>query len=178
MHPVVPIIDFSSRLALQTLVSGGSAISLEARAVREAVTEIAHSTERSMALFGEKAAALSRLAALATECAEDGWDGDDAAGIDPMAVRTAERFIRALPEGLPLPEFAPDPDGSISLDWIATRNRLFSLSIGGNGRLAYAWVDGTDKGHAVARFDGQNIPARVLEGIESIVGRHVGLRAA
>lgn len=178
MHPIVPVIGLSSQLALQTLVGGGSAISDEARAVRKAVTEIEQSTERSMALFGEKAAALSQLAALATECAENGWDGDDAVGIDPIAVRAAERFIRALPEDLPLPEFAPDPDGSISLDWIDSRNRLFSLSIGGNNRLAYAWLDGTDKGHAVARFDGQNVPSRVLEGIESIVGRHADLWAA
>lgn len=178
MHPIAPVVGRSSHLALRTLVGGGSAISDEAQAVRKAVTEIAQSTERSMALFGEKAAALSRLTALATECAENGWDGQDAAGIDPIAVRTAERFIRALPEDLPLPEFAPDPDGSISLDWIAARNRLFSLSIGGNDRLAYAWLDGTDRGHGVARFDGQNVPARVVEGIGSIVGRHAGLRAA
>lgn len=178
MHSIVPVVGLSSHLALQMLVGGGSAISAEARAVRKAATEVAQSTERSMALFGEKAAALSQLAALAIECAENGWDGDAAVGIDPIAVRAAERFIRALPEDRPLPEFAPDPDGSISLDWIAARNRLFSLSIGGNDRLAYAWLDGTDKGHGVARFDGQNVPPRVLEGIESIVGRHAGLWAA
>jgi hypothetical protein len=78
--------------------------------------------------------------------------------------------VRALPDGIPLPEFAPEPDGSISLDWILSRNRLFSVSIGHSSRLAFAWLDGADNGHGVARFDGQNVPPRVLEGIKCIIG--------
>ena len=178
MHRIVPVIGLSGQIALQTLVGGGSAISAEAGLVRKAATEVAESTERSMALFGQKAVALSELATLAAECAEDDWDGHGGVGIDPLALRTAERFVRVLPEDMPLPEFASDPDGSISLDWIQSPNRLLSVSIGGGERLAFAWLDGADKGHAVAHFDGQNVPARVLQAIESIVGRHVGLWAA
>lgn len=178
MHRIIPVIGLSGQITIHTLVGGESAISAEARAVREAANEVVASTERSMALFGEKAKMLSELAALATECANDGWDGADAVAIDPIAVRSVDRFVRALPEDLPLPEFTPDPDGSISLDWIQGRNRLFSLSVGANDRLAYAWLDGTDKGHGVARFDGQTVPRLVLDGIESIAGRHAGLRAA
>jgi hypothetical protein len=178
MHRLVPVLGVSGHLALQSLAGGGSAISAEARAVRRAATEVAVSTERSMVLFGEKAMALSQLAALAAECADGGWDGDDAIGIDPIAVRSTERFVRALPDDLPLPEFTADPDGSVSLDWIRAPHRLFSLSIGDSDRLAYAWLDGTDKGHGVARFDGLHVPPLVLDTIGSIVGRHAGLRAA
>jgi hypothetical protein len=179
MHPIVPVVGLSGHLALQALASGGSAISQEAKTVHKAATEIVEAIERSQALFGKKADTLSQLAALATECAEPGWDGESAAAIDPVAVLWAERFVRALPDGVVLPEFAPEPDGSISLDWISSRNRLFSLSVGGSGRLAFAWLDGTDKGHGVARFDGQSVPQRVLDGITSIVGQtHAGLWAA
>ena len=73
-------------------------------------------------------------------------------------VLLVHRFLRAMPDDLPIPEFAPEPNGSISLDWIASPDRLFSLSIGRNGRLAYAWLDGADKGHGVARFDARNVP--------------------
>jgi hypothetical protein len=148
---------------------GGSAISSEAQAVQEAASAVVESAERSQALFGEKAAAISRLRALANECAVQGWDGNEASAIPPLAIFMAERLLRALPDAIPLPEFAPEPDGSISLDWIQSRSRLFSVSVGINHRLAYAWVDGADRGHAVARFDGDRIPRRVIEGICQIM---------
>jgi hypothetical protein len=148
---------------------GSSAISSEARAVGKAVSAVVESAERSQVLFGEKSVAISQIVALADECAEAGWDGDEAAPIDPIAVLTAVEFIRAMPDDLPLPEVAPEPDGSISLDWIQSRNRLFSLSVGSTNRLAYAWLDGSDKGHGVARFDGERIPSRVIEGIIGIM---------
>ncbi len=137
--------------------------------MRKAARKVANAAERSYALFAEKAAAISQLAALATECAEEGWDGSGAAAIDLVAVLLAERFLRALPYRIPLPELAVEPDGSISLDWIRSRNRLFSVSVGRSSRLAFAWLDGSDSGHGVARFDGQGVPPRVLEGIEAVV---------
>ena len=120
-------------------------------------------------LFGGKSAAISRLRALATECGLQDWDGNDASAIDPSALQNAEDFVRALPEGIPMPECAAEPDGAISLDWIQSRHRLFSVSVGQSSRLAYAWLDGADKGHAVARFDGFIVPRLVLSGIQSIL---------
>ena len=179
MYRIVPVIGISGQLALNAVAGRESGTSPEARAVHRAASEVVKSVERSQALFGEKAAALSQLAALATECAGQGWDGENAAAIDSGAVLMAERFLRALPDGIPMPEFAPEPDGSVSLDWIQSRSRLFSLSISHSNRLAYAWLDGADKGHGVARFDGQNVPPRTLEGIKIIVRPgYAGLRAA
>jgi hypothetical protein len=177
MHPIVPVIGLSGHLMLQSLAGGRSAISSEARAVNDAATEVVKSTERSMALFGKKNAALYRLMELVQECAESGWDGGKAAAIDQIAVSTVEDFIRSLPDDVPLPEFAPEPDGSISLDWIASRTRLFSLSVGHSNRLPYAWLDGADKGHGVVRFDGRNVSPRILDAIKYIVGQgYAGLR--
>lgn len=139
----VSVIGFSN-LAAQALASEDTAFSREARDVRKAVREIAEARERSLALFGAKAEALSELAALATKCGKRDWDGEDATAIEPSAVLLVHQFLRAMPDDLPIPEFAPEPDGSISLDWIRSRNRLFSLSIGRSGRLAYAWLDGAD----------------------------------
>jgi hypothetical protein len=148
---------------------GNSAISAEARSVRRAASAIAESVERSQVLFGAKSVAISQIMALANECAETGWDGDDATPIDRVAARTAVQFIRVLSDNVPLPEFAPEPDGSISLDWIQSRHRLFSLSVGSSNRLAYAWLDGSDRGHGVSRFDGESIPPRVVAGILEIM---------
>lgn len=165
--------------AVQAYARGSSAVSSEARAVRDAVCAVVEQAERSQALFGDKAAAISQLRTLANECGEPSWDGDDACPLNPMAVFLAETFVRALPTSIPLPEFAAEPDGAISLDWIQSRNCLFSISVGSNHRLAYAWLDGADKGYAVARFDGDRIPPRIVEGITAIMGHgNTSFRAA
>jgi hypothetical protein len=36
--------------------------------------------------------------------------------------------------------------------------------------LAYAWINGTDQGHAVARFNFQVVPSMVLHGIRAVIG--------
>lgn len=155
-------------ISLSAYAKGGSAISVEANAARNAANAVMESMERSQAIFGEKTAAISQLRALAIECGEENWDGVGAAAIEPKAIINAEAIVRALPIGLPLPEFAPEPDGSVSLDWIHSRTCQFSMSVGCNHRLAYAWLDGTDSGHGVASFDGSTIPPRVIEGIFAI----------
>jgi len=129
--------------------------------------------------FVDKAAALARLRALAAECAAPDWDSHGARAVDPNAVLVAESFLRALPEGLPLPELAAEPDGAVSLDWLESEQRIFSVSAGASQRLAFAWLDGTDRGHGVARFDGVNIPARIRVEIQTITARtDAPLRAA
>ena len=113
--------------------------------------------------------AISECWALVEECAENGWDGNDGAPISAIAAQRATAFIRVLPAQFPLPEMAPEPDGAISLDWIRSRDRVFSLSIGAGRRLPYAWIDRTDSGHAVAFFDGTTVPPRMLEAIRRIM---------
>src|SRR5712692_11545271 len=98
--------------ALYATGRAGSAVSREAEAIRNTASAMVESTEESLALFGGKAVALSQLRALANECAEENWDGDGAWPIHPTAVLLTAEFLRALPDDLPLPEFAPEPDGS------------------------------------------------------------------
>lgn len=165
--------------ALGPYAQQGSAVSVEAASVGRAAIILARAAEQSVALFGERAAAISRLHELANECVQDDWDGAGAVPLDLTAVAHAESFLRALPDGTPLPECSPEADGSVSLDWCSARNRLFSVSIGRSNRVAFAWLDGNDKGHGVARFDGVAVPTRVLFGLSSILGRsHAPVRAA
>jgi hypothetical protein len=142
-----------------------SAVSPEARAVREALGAIRESLERSYSLFGPKAALIAEIWSLVSEGSPD---GEDEAIVDWTAWR-AESFVRALPEGLPLPEVAREPDGGISLDWIRSRDRMFSVSVTTTDRLAFAWLDGVDRGHGVARFDGGRLPRPILEGIAGLL---------
>ena len=146
----------------------GSAISPEASEVAKAASAIIAASERSQALFGQKATLLSALTLMADECGESDWNGEGAQAIEPTVIRRASEFIRAMPEGVPLPEIAPAPDGSIILDWALSKRRVFSLSIGETDCLAYVWLDGTDKGHGVAQFDGIRMPSRVLDGVQAL----------
>lgn len=118
-----------------------------------------------MTFAGSREVTISQLWALAYECASAGWDSEGARPVSPFAANRAASFIRSLPDVFPLPDLAAEPDGALSLDWIQSRTRLFSVSIGLSENLPFAWIDGTDSGHAVAHFDGRRIPARILNGI-------------
>jgi hypothetical protein len=156
----------------------GSAVSREADAVRRNASSVVAQVQRSMALFGPKAAAISELFTLAEECRAPNWDGYGAESVDPDALELAKEIIDSLPEDLPLPESSIEPDGCVSLDWIPTRNRTFTISAGKSDRLPYAWLDGTDRGHAVARFVDGQLPPRILEEIKRICGHDPSVRAA
>ena len=178
-EPLLAIGLFAGYSAFYGATRAGSAVSSEAKSVQRSVIAIVETVERSQVLFGDKSEAISAIRALVAECKDVGWDGEAAEPINRVAASLAEDFVRALPHGVPLPEFTPEPDGAISLDWIKSRNRLISVSVGPNNRLAFAWLDGTDRGHAVARFYGQTVPERILEGIHAIIGHGTtSLRAA
>jgi hypothetical protein len=157
--------------ALNSFVRTGTAVSSEAREIRNAACVVVNFMERSHALFGAKAVAITQIRELARECSESGWDGEDASPLHPAVVDSAVEFVRTLPDTVALPEFAPEPDGAISLDWIQSRTRIFSVSVNASNRLSYAWLDGGDRGHGVADFDGLTIPSRVLQGIKEIMSR-------
>ncbi len=166
-------------LLLSGYTRSGSAVSREAADVASAAAAIVAASERSEALFGRKAALLAALTQVADECALPGWDGEDALAVTPEALQRATEFIRAMPEGMTLPEISAAPDGSIVFDWALSKHRLFALSIGQTNRLAYAWLDGTDKGHGVTRFDGVTLPSRVFTGVQATLSHGTTpLRAA
>lgn len=167
--------------ALYALARPGSAVSSEARAVQARAEAIVDRVERSDALFGSKTAVISELWGFAHSHAEVGWDGGQALPVDRQAIIRAAAFIRALPEECDMPEVGVDPDGSVTLDWIASRHRMLSIRVAGNsGRLAYAWIDGTDRGHAVAKFDRDTVPVRLMQAIlaVTVAPDHAALRAA
>ena len=166
--PIAVSLASLGQTALYSYARKGTAVSDEAETVQFAAFELTKSAERSQALFGAKQAILAELRTIAEDCSLENWDNGDAIALDLSALQKAESIIRALPDGFVLPELAPEPDGSISMDWIRTLNRLYSLSVGPTNRLVYAWLDGTDKGHGVVGFDGINLPPRVLSDIERI----------
>lgn len=152
-----------------------SAVSREAEVVCRAATAVMRDREGSESLFGQKASALSNLKAAVAEVMPD----DQQDPVNERALLNAQEFLLALPDDLPAPQFGIDPDGAISLDWMPSRSRMFSVSISSSERLAYAWLNGSDKGHAVARFRAPVVPPAVLSLLKSVVADDIpGLRAA
>lgn len=70
MNRIVPVVGLSGPLALQAFAGGGNAVSPEALEVHQTAFGVAKQAERSVALFGEKAEAISHLCSLANEYAE------------------------------------------------------------------------------------------------------------
>lgn len=163
--PKAALIAIGSCCAAPSMSTG---LSLEAEESCSAARQASRFLEGSESLFGSKAELLSLLRELEVECSEHGWNGYDAKPLSPVAAAMAERLILALPDSIPPPELSCHPDGQVALDWTPTRYRQFSLSTGPTSRIAYAWLNGSDSGHAVARFDGQRIPDPVLQGLLAI----------
>lgn len=115
-------------------------------------------------------AVLEDLERLVADHGKPGWDGDQAPGVSFAVREFAAEFIRALPETVPAPELAVDPDdGAISFEWRGGYRKVFSVSIGASGRLACAGLRGSDQWHAVLGFDGGRMPDDVVRSIRSVV---------
>jgi len=155
-----------------------SGVSDDAFSINENIKRFAQQQELSESLFGIKAQLLSDLQGLATECAEDDWDGYGAEAVSESVLIRAEAFIRALPENIPTPELSAEPDGEISFDWLPSRTKTFSLSVNAGNRVAYAWIDGANRGHAAELFDGRMLPVRALEELQRVVVDGASLRTA
>lgn len=93
----------------------------------------------------------------------------DGEPISAGAAAKARAFIRALPHDVDLPEFAWEPDGWVSLDWMPSRHQVFSVSVGDSSNLPYAWLDGAARGHGVGSFEGETISGEILEGIRRVM---------
>jgi hypothetical protein len=155
-----------------------TAVSAEAETVRLNASIVVEQVQRSVALYGPKATLISTLSALGDECREPNWDGYGAEPVNPSALKRNEDLIASLPDGLPLPECSIEPDGCVSLDWMPAPHRTLTMSVGANDRLPYAWVDGTDRGHAVAQLVDGELPPRILDEIRRFSSHEPSVRAA
>ena len=165
--------------ALKSSAGTSTAYSRLARDMDARVALMLLAGENSELLAGNLAGAMDEIMNIAENCGTNNWDGYDAMPVSNAAINNTIAFVQALLEVLPMPEFSAEPDGSICLDWAVDRYAVFSISIGHNNRISYAWINGTDKGHGVARFDGSTIPVMIKSGVMSIMeNAHNGIKVA
>lgn len=147
-------------------------VSEVARRFQDLIEDL-RSTEQTQSMEGRAVEFEARLRAALDALVID----EDQRAVPTAAVRMVSGLVRGLPASLPLPEVSIDPDGAISLDWMPSRTRLFSISVDDSERLAYAWVNGSDRGHGVVRLSGP-IPRPLLSQLLELMGDGTAVRAA
>ena len=95
------------------------------------------------------------------ECSSKNWDGYRAKPIIKGLRKIVEKFLNALPSNIPDPEISPDPDGEISLEWCYAKNKMFSISIGRKGQIAYAVLDGARRSSGIEVFE-KEMPESII----------------
>lgn len=153
---------------LGSVIRIGNAVSPFAEEVDRKLAAVVRAEEGSRALAGSKSDAISAVWNVAADASEEDWNGEGALAVHPMTAANAVQFIQALPAFVAMPEVSPEPDGGISLDWIESRTRVLSLSIGRNRSLPMAWLDGNIRGYCVVSYNGEDMPSHLLNEIATI----------
>jgi hypothetical protein len=114
-----------------------------------------------------KQPAYDQLGEVYEECRDADWDGDGADRIEQETLRNAYLFIEALPDGYPLPDITPEPDGHLDLEWYRQPRRILSVSVSSEGMLYWAALVGTENPRGSSSFYG-DIPDTILYWIRRV----------
>lgn len=101
------------------------------------------------------------------ECHQENWDGYDAFPVTSDTYYQVEKFLRAIPRGVPMPSIGAEPDGHIALEWYRSPHRTLSVSISPDQELNFAALLGSDKICGSTPFFGE-VPKRILDLIEQV----------
>jgi hypothetical protein len=89
----------------------------------------------------------NELFEIAEECAEAGWDGENAKPVTKAVFDEGFRFLKSLPLGTAVPSVSAEPDGHITFEWYRSTSRILSVSIDHDGFLHYAAIIGPKKAY-------------------------------
>lgn len=167
--------DCLSYEAFAPYLAASNSVSLEGDHVAKAAEDVLQFCQQSESLFGSKDRTLEHLFLVIEEVTVD---SDQELPV-PATIANAINLLMTLPNDLMMPEIGVDPDGSIAFDWIVSRSRMLSISVSTSDRLAYAWLDGSDRGHAVGRLRNGKIPNELIAIMRSLIpNANFTLRAA
>lgn len=141
-------------------------VSMEAELLAKEM-QIIDNDIRNNAVLGGRLVKLERIF---NECSEDDWDGNGCLAADRRSFHTAKEVLLNLPYRIREPDISVDPDGEISLEWYMSKSRLFSISIGVDGALAYLGFLGRQRMKGCIYFENK-VPDDIRQLLETIVGR-------
>lgn len=118
----------------------------------------------SISVRSSAEAALDELDAMRTEASRQGWDGYGGQPVSSASYDQAKALLEALPTTSAFPEISVAADGDVALDWFFGPRQALTLTISGNGRLTFAWMNGHRSYRGTDWFD-EGIPGTIAEAI-------------
>jgi hypothetical protein len=139
----------SIRIFASSYQNGSSA---EAGFVKDAIAQFKDEFHKSIALNINSCKRSEVLTEIYNEARLSNWD---AYGAQPVSFETycqSERFIKLLPNDLPLPDVSAHPDGEIVFEWRIPSGKILSVSIGDGNFVTYAGLFGSTERYGVEDF--------------------------
>lgn len=78
-----------------------------------------------------------KIMIIAKECNTHGWDGMAAKSVSGVTALESLRFLKALPDGIILPQVVPETSGEIGFAWVKRQGVVFCVNVLGR-KLRYA----------------------------------------
>lgn len=138
---------------------GVSGVSSAAQELQKASSKLTTYEMRSQALSARINSMLAELAVISTKTYADSVESVQASAV---ALSNARLLICALPEMSIRPDISLDGEGGIMFDWMISKFKMYSISIGRTSRLPFALLNGAEKAYGVIEFDGQKAPNRMV----------------
>jgi len=122
---------------------------------------------RGSATFGIENHIRSELTDVFEECSKPSWDGYNAFPVTIDSYLLTERFLMALPLGMPMPIIGAEPDGQITCEWSTGARRCLSISFDPVGDLHFAALTGPGRACGTVPFV-DSIPQTILDLIRQV----------
>jgi hypothetical protein len=125
--------------------------------------------QKSNALGFAAKGTFQQLEEVFEECSSEGWDGERAKPISVEVLQCTRRFLSLFPLGIEAPEIGAEPDGSITLEWYRSPNKVVSISINPDDWVYWAALIGASRRHG-ADYSLMGISDDLLRTILQVTG--------
>lgn len=119
--------------------------------------------------LGASSDLIDEIEEIATEYAEEGWDGYDSQPINADSIAITKSFIEVFPvtSDIPLPDIVPEPNGSLALEWYIDKRHVFIARLKENSEIIYAGLFGESNTHGTEFFS-DSIPSTIISNLKRL----------
>src|SRR5690348_7161589 len=145
-----------------------NSVSTEGLSQRKRFWQLIESSQEPLSRGANIMVALSALRDAARKAGAEDWDGFGARPLNPVSFAWSLAVISSLPSRIVAPDVEVTPKGHVLLEWAKGPRSIVSVSVGDDGRLAYAGLFGRSHVHGFESMGGE-FPRTLAEHIERAV---------